>query len=71
MWFGICPLGIKCRAEEWRMRRSWISPVLQEKGRPSWAKALSVSRVNEIQSAFRKLSKVCLGGSGESDENEP
>ena len=71
MWLGICPLGMKCREEVRRMRRNWTSPVLQDGGWASCVKALSVSRVYEVQSALRKLSKVRLGRSGVSDENEP
>ena len=55
MGLGMWPWGMKCLAAVRRIRRNWDSPVLQEEGCSRRAKASSVSRVYESQSAFFRL----------------
>ena len=62
---------MKCLAEVSRVLRNRISPVLAEEGSSSRAKASSVSRVKESQSAFLRLAKVMRGTWGEAAEKLP
>ena len=71
MWLGIFPWGMWCLAAERRVRRNRGSPVLQEEGNCIRANASSVSRVNDSQSAFRKLVKVKRGGMGGLESKGP
>ena len=71
MKFGMCPLGMWCLAADWRIRRNWTSPELQEEGSSRRANLSSVSRVYEVQSAFLRFVKVLWGGSRQLVEKEP
>ena len=71
MQLGIFPLGMDWTEAEFRIRRNWVSPALQEEGLSHWANSSSESRSNSTQSALRKLVKVTLGRSGMLLESDP